>query len=188
MSKQVKLAIALVALLAVVLAVIPCLAATTPAPPPPRPRAAGPGPGGAGFGPGADMAQFMDAMLDRLGLSATEKPAVKAALQAKLKARQELSDHLQAFREQVRAQNLSADVARKALDSYRRYQRDYEQQVAGIDQGLSRKLSPVSQARLVAAGVIDNGLGMGGMRRGGAGDGRGGRPGMGFGGQPAQPR
>jgi len=126
------------------------------------------------------MRQMLGQMLDQLGLTASEKKVALQATEAKYKAQAALREQLRTLGETVRGQVTDAQ-AQAALNRYRQAQKDYERKAGELDQGLVKKLSPHSQARLVAVGIIDNGLGMR-LGRGtgmGMGAGRGIRPGSG---------
>lgn len=126
----------------------------------------------------ANLEQAVDRMLDGMGLTAAEKTAAKAAITQKLAARSKLQEQQRALAQAVQGKVTDAQ-ARAALDKYKAAQRAYQQQIASIDSGLAKKVSVRTQARLTAAGIMDNGLGIGmrgsrlgmrgGPRPGGAG-------------------
>lgn len=134
----------------------------------------------------ANIEQAIDRMLDGMGLTATEKTATRAAINQKLQARTKLQEQQRALAEAVQGKVTDA-AARKALDRYKVAQRNFDQQIAGIDSGLAKKVSVRSQARLTAAGIMDNGLGIG-LRGSRMGMGRRGAPGLGGGPRPGAGR
>jgi len=180
---RVGLIVGLAVLMAMML-VIPALGATGQARPGTVQMAqaqAGPGSrAGARMGAGwGDPQQRMQQVMQRLQLTAAEQQAVQAALSQKVAARTALRTQLQALRDAVQG-NVTEAQAKAALDKYRASQQEYERKMAAIDKQLAGKLSARSEARLVAAGIIDNGLG--GMGRFGGGGRPGGRMGAGAGG------
>lgn len=121
----------------------------------------------------AQMEERLNRGLDQMGLTATEKTAVQAAVREKVEARMTLMEQLRTLR--TAAHDVTSDAqATQAIERYRAAQRTYEQRVQQIDQALMAKVSPKVQLRLLAAGVVDNGLG-------GAGVGQRRAPGMGGG-------
>ncbi len=129
----------------------------------------GPGPGGMGRGGGGGMAGGMSAMLDQMGLSAGEKAAVERAAQDKMSANQQLRSELQRLQAVADRAGVTAADAKKAVASYLGVKAQIAKKNAQTDATLMKSLSPVAQAKCLAAGIVDNGLGMRGMmgRRGG---------------------
>lgn len=146
----------------------------------------GPGGGNQGQMSDADRAAMRERMvetrLNEAGLTRAEKAAAKVAVKAKEAARDQLSSQL--TRLQLAANNPRATNGqmRQALAAYRAALAQYHKTVAAEDATLIRKLSLKSQVKLMAAGILENGLSSGfGGRRGGGGGGGGRRGGGGMG-------
>lgn len=180
----VALAGTLVALMALV--AISVLVAQEPGGGPGAGMGAGGGRGGRG-GPGGGGAnavptpEQIDQMLAPAGLTDTERTAAVSIVRSKLNARRELTAALGQLRRVAFDQNASGQQFKQAIDDYSQALATYRSRVEAEDRGLVKQLSPKSQARCLALGVLDNGLGMiagragGGGGRGGPGGGRGGR-------------
>lgn len=109
-------------------------------------------------------------------LIGAERDAAEAAGKAKQEARGELFSALGELRETTDDVKATDEQLTKAMAAYRKALAEYRGVVASQDSALEGKLSVRSQARCLAVGVLDNGMGMGGMRsrRGGGGGRRGG--------------
>ena len=130
--------------------------------------------GGGRRGGGGGQADSMKALLDRLGFTEQELAAVQKSMEAKSKARQTLEDELGKLREVAGNDKSTDQQLRGAIDSYTEALARYRETVRTEDRSLSGRLSVRSRARCLAAGALDNGLGMGGGGRGGGGGRRGG--------------
>ena len=141
----------------------------------------GPGPGGPGGRmTEADRArmrdQMMDRMLEQAGLTDNEKAAAKKALAAKNQARQTLTDQLTVLGAVVDKADASQNELKDALKAAYAAIGQYRKAVAAADDALVAELSVKSQARCLALGILDNGLGGMGMGRPGMGGRRAGAP------------
>ncbi|MFB3879673.1 MAG: hypothetical protein ACE149_00345 [Armatimonadota bacterium] len=137
--------------------------------------------GGPPPGPGAFDRERMTMTLELLGLSKAETAAALKAGEAKWKARQALEEErskLRALADDLQAKD---QQLRDGIAAYTREMGRYRSTVQSEDTALVKQLSLRSRAHCLAAGVLDNGLGMGGRQRGGGGR-RGGEAG-GFGGR-----
>jgi hypothetical protein len=117
-----------------------------------------------------------------------ERSAAEAAVKAKLEARRALFTALRELRGATEDTKATDAGLTQAMAAYQKALTKYRGEVAAQDKALEAKLSVRSQARCLSIGILDNGMGMGGMRsRRGTGGGRrgegGGRPGEG-GGRP----
>ena len=139
------------------------------------------GQGGGGGGRGGEMPRFRMGLED-LGLSETELAATMKSVEAKLKLRQTLQEALGKLRRVADDPQATAEQLTSAVTAYTAALAKYRAEVQAEDSALAKQLSPRSQAQLLAAGIIDNGLAFTGRRpsgeRGGAG-GRGGEGGLG---------
>lgn len=144
--------------------------------------------GGRGGGGGSAMPtpEQIDQMLAPAGLTDAEHTAAVSIVRSKLNARRELTTALGKLRQVALDQNSSGQQFKQAIDDYNKALAAYRSRVEAEDRGLIKQLSPKSQARCLALGVLDNGLGMMGGRGGGGGrggpGGGGGRRGAGGGG------
>ena len=97
-------------------------------------------------------------------------------MKVKSAARQDLTTALGELRKVSDATKPTEEQLKQALAAYRKAIAKYRSEVEAQDKGLAAKLSLASQARCLALGVLDNGLGASGMRRprtdGGGGMGR----------------
>jgi hypothetical protein len=136
-----------------------------------------PGGMGGGMGGGGMASQRPAAAMPAdLGLNEQEQAAVQANAEAKMKARQTLRESLTKLRQVAYDDQATAEQISKAIDGYAKDLKIYQEAARDADKALVRKLSPKSRARCLVAGVLDNGMNMGG--RGGGGN----RPGVGAGG------
>jgi len=127
--------------------------------------------------------QMLERMLEQAGLTDDEKAAAKKAMKAKNDARQALAQKLGDLRGVADNPDATDQQLRDALAAYRAAMTEYRQKATAQDQALAAQLSLRSQARCIALGILDNGLG--GMRPQGMGAGMRG-PG-GWGGPPPPP-
>jgi hypothetical protein len=130
--------------------------------------------------------------LERLGRALTEarligdeRRAAEAAAKAKLEVRRALFTALSELRAATEDAKATDEGLAKAMATYQKALAKYRGEVAAQDKALEAELSVRSQARCLAVGILDNGMGMGGMRfrRGAGGGGRrggGGRGGRGM--------
>ncbi len=140
---------------------------------------------GAGMRGGGGMGGGMGAaMLDQLNLTPAEKTAVEKAMADKMRANQGLQTELQRLRAVAERQGLTAADAKKAVAAYLEVKSQVGKKNVQIDATLMKSLSPVAQAKALAFGILDNGLGMRGMMGGRGGMGGRGRMGGGQGGPP----
>ena len=142
----------------------------------------GRGGGGGGMAPGAPGApgtemERIKLQLEPMGLNAEERKAAEKGLEAKLKARQVLQEDLMKLRRVAEDTEATGEQLTAVVTAYNKALAKYRAVVETEDTALAKQLTPRSHARLLAAGLLDNGLG-GGMRfRGGRGGGGMGGPG-----------
>jgi len=105
-----------------------------------------------------------------------ERSAAEAAVRAKLEARRALFTALGELRAATEDVKATDEGLTQATAAYQKALTKYRDEVAAQDKALEAKLSMRSQARCLSVGILDNGMGMGGMRlrRGAGGDRRGG--------------
>lgn len=127
--------------------------------------------GGAG---GQSAAERISAALDSLGLTAAEKAAAEKAIDAKMKAHQELRTQYEKLQAVAANKNATQKELTSAYDQYIKAVDRYHSVVRDQDRALAAKLSARSKVAALEAGVLDNGMGMGGRRGGGGGGGGGG--------------
>jgi len=147
----------------------------------------GGGMGGGGGGRGAragargggSEADRIGGMLEPLGLPSAEKKAAEKALTAKMKARQALRQDLGKLQETVTNKKAGEQQLARAIDQYTKAMERYRAAIRSEDRALSARLSTHGRAACLAAGVLDNAVGMGSRSRGGGGSGG---PGGGMGG------
>jgi hypothetical protein len=151
------------------------------------------GSGGRG-GSGAMSAEQTERLLSQASLTGQEKSAAAAALGTKDKARQILAQELAKLRRLANSPNpgeqepelVPKDAALgQALKACRAALDDYRQKVDAADAALVKQLSVQSQARCLALGILENGVGSiaTGGGRGGTGTGAPGAQGVGGRGQ-----
>ncbi len=141
-------------------------------------------------GPRAEEGAKAYAALEKLGLTAKERAAVKDAMEERRAAHQELRRELGKLQEAVADPKATDQSLQRAMSSYRTAMERARQKTQAADRDLAGKLSVKSQAKCLALGLLDNGLGRGGgmgRRGGGGGRGGGGRGGGGRGGVPPRP-
>lgn len=127
---------------------------------------------------GATDAERIKSALQRIGLSDKEQAAAEKALTAKLNARQALRDDLDKLRQVASNKQASQQQLKQAIDAYTKAMGRYRALVQEEDLTLSTHLSLRGRVSCLAAGVLDNELGMGGRTRTGT-EGRGGSRGGG---------
>ncbi len=105
-----------------------------------------------------------------------ERSAAEAAVKAKLEARRALFTALGELRAATEDFKATDEGLTQAMAAYQKALTEYRGEVAAQDKALEAKLSVRSQARCLSLGILDNGMGMGGMRlrRGAGGGSRGG--------------
>jgi hypothetical protein len=128
----------------------------------------------------AGEAERIAEMLKPLGLPAKEQAAAEKTIAAKIKAHRELRQQFDKLQEVAANKSASQQQFSRAFDQYTKAVDQYHSVVRSEDRALVAKLSPRGRVVCLAAGVLDNGMGMGARREGGGG-GRGG-PGGGRGG------
>ena len=138
--------------------------------------------GGAGAREGGSSADRIAGLLEPLGLSREERAAAEKALAAKGRARQALRQDLDKLRETATDKEASREELARAVDQYTRSMERYRAAVRSADRALSARLSTRGRAVCLAAGVLDNAMGMGSRSRGGGGGAGGGGRGGGRGG------
>jgi hypothetical protein len=134
----------------------------------------------AGAREGRSDADRIAVMLEPLGLPAAERTAAEKALGAKIKARQALRQDLDKLRETAANKRASQQQLARAIDQYTKAMERYRTLIRNEDHALSARLSTRGRAVCLAAGVLDNAMGMGSRSRGGGGGSSG--PGGGRGG------
>ncbi len=113
----------------------------------------------------AMAAQVPEEMLNRLGATDAEKAAIRSFATAKAELARDYQQTLRTNFQLLRDEKTTADQFTKALaDSYAAKAK-YTAAVAKAETDLKAKLTPKIQLALLATGVLDNGLGMGGGRR-----------------------
>jgi hypothetical protein len=141
--------------------------------------------GQAGARQGGGSSDRIAELLEPLGLPAEERAAAEKALAAKGRARQALRQDLDKLREMATDKEASREELARAVDRYTRSMERYHAAVRSADRALSARLSARGRAVCLAAGVLDNAMGMGSRSRGGGGGAGGGGRGMGGGGRGA---
>jgi hypothetical protein len=129
---------------------------------------------GAGAGRGAMEMERVKLALEGMGLSEAELAAAQKTAEAKIRARRTLMDELTKLREAADNPQATEEQLKAAVQAYSKALVAYNTAVQNEDSALLKQLSPRSQAKLLAAGALENGLGLGrprqaGGRRGGAG-------------------
>jgi hypothetical protein len=132
---------------------------------------AGPAGGGTRADAAAREQQRMNDLLLSAGLTAAERTAVEPAAKAKLEARQQLMTALTDLRAASEDTAATDAKLKQAIATYQKAAAKYRSQVEAQDKAMVAKLSVRSQARCLALGIIDNGLGMSFRRAGGGGGG-----------------
>ena len=133
---------------------------------------AGQGPLGGRTGSADRDLERLSRTLTEAGLIGTERSAAETAAKAKLEARRELVTALEELRAATEDTKATDEKLGKAMAAYRKALSKYRGQVEAQDRALAAKLSVRSQAKCLAAGILDNGLlmGGGGVRRGARGE------------------
>jgi len=130
--------------------------------------------GGMGTAPGGMDLERMKTQLAAYDLSADETAAAGKNMEAKFKARQALMEELGKLRQLAEDPQATTEQLTAATTAYTKAMAKYRATVQSEDSALAKKLTPRSTARLLAAGILDNGLGGGRFRGGGGGGARGG--------------
>jgi hypothetical protein len=138
--------------------------------------------GGMGMGGGAADLERMKTALLAYDLSKEETDAAGRNMEAKLKARQALMEELTKLRQTGEDPQATEAQLTAATAAYMKALTKYRTTMQSEDSALAKKLTPRSHARLLAAGILDNGLGGGRFRGGRGGGGAGGAGGGGGGG------
>jgi Spy/CpxP family protein refolding chaperone len=107
-----------------------------------------------------DAGRMMDMMAERLGLTPQEKTITEKALRAKMDATSALRRQSDALGELARNDKATDKELAAALKKFDVAKTAYRQRIAAIDAQLSKAVSLKTRAKLTAAGIIDNGLGM----------------------------
>jgi len=132
---------------------------------------------GGGEGDRAQMrAQMVDRMIQSAELNDEQAGAVRAALKAKDEARQALTEELTSLQRTANKSGPTEQELQQALEAYRGALARYQEKLQAADAALAKQLPLSAQVRCTSLGIMENGLGMMGMR-GGAVGGRGGGPG-----------
>jgi hypothetical protein len=173
-------------------------------PPSGGPEAGVPGRGGPGMGggmgrPGGRMGSrnIQEMMKQReahfkemTGLTDKEVVLLRQTMNAKMQARQRLTEQMGVLEKVAFKKNATDAELRNAAAAYRKSVSAYRSKIASLDAALAEKLTLRSRTRLLALGALDNALGngmglmgsmMGGrgsMMGGGMMGGRSGRAGM----------
>ena len=141
--------------------------------------------GGGGRGdPAAREEERIGQALTEARLIGAERAAAEAAVKAKYEARRELMTALGELRAVTDDAKATDDKLKQAAATYQKELAKYRAAVEAQDKALVAKLSVRSQARCLAVGILDNGMGMMGRRPrpsgggGGGGGRRGPEPGM----------
>jgi hypothetical protein len=134
--------------------------------------------GGRGAAPsargGGSDAERIAGLLDALGLAAGERAAAEKTITAKMKARQALRQELEKLRATAADKQASQRELTRAFDQYSKVMARYHTAIRNEDRALAARLSARGRTVCLAAGVLDNAMGMGSRTRGG---GRGGASG-----------
>jgi len=120
----------------------------------------------------AEAAPTFDQWLEKAGLTETERAAVTAALEKKRAAHRGLRPELEKLRKAADDPESTEARLRSAMTAYRAAMKRVEKEFQDADRQLAAKLSVKSQARCLAMGILDNGLGRGGGMGPRAGAGR----------------
>jgi len=121
--------------------------------------------------------QMIDRMIEQAQLTEEQRQAVRQTLAAKDQARQALTEELNNLRRTANQANPTEEQLRTALEAYQAALTRYREKVQAIDAALVKQLPVGAQVRCMSLGILENGLGPMGMRRGaGAQPGRGGQP------------
>ena len=136
--------------------------------------------------PGMQMLEQREArLLERAGLNKKEVALVRKTQEAKMQARRRLLTEMRILERSAYKKNATDKELREFITRYRSAMTAYRNRIASLDKALTEKVSLRSQARLLCMGVLENGLGRGGMIRGGLGMmGEMGGPGGRMGGRP----
>jgi thiol-disulfide isomerase/thioredoxin len=118
--------------------------------------ASGPGEGVAGV---EMQAWMLVGMLKDLDLTEAESEAVKSNLQSKLEMRLKLRAQARALEDLSQGKNIMPPDLDRAVKEYEAAVGRYEKAADELDRRLIPRLSARAKARLLAAGVLDNGLG-----------------------------
>jgi hypothetical protein len=132
-------------------------------------------------GPTTDAERVAE-FVEPLGLPAKEQAAAEKALTAKLRAHRELRQQFEKLQDVAADKSASRQQLSRAFDDYTKAVDRYQSLVRSEDRALVAKLSPRGRVVCLAAGVLDNGMGLGARRGGGGGGGGRGGPGGGRGG------
>ena len=105
----------------------------------------------------------MEQMLDQMNLTETEKAAALEAIQKKQNAQQELRTALTNLSQVANNPNATDAQDKGAIETYLTARDKVAKQMAETDKELVKKLSPHAQVRLLAVGILENGLSRPGM-------------------------
>jgi hypothetical protein len=116
--------------------------------------------------------QMLEQMLDQADLTSAEKAAAKKTMLAKEQAREVLTAELTKLRRVANQGKPSNKELQGALTAYRAALAQYHKKIAAENDALVKHLSLKGQVRCMSLGILDNGLGMMGLRPGMPGSGR----------------
>jgi hypothetical protein len=89
-----------------------------------------------------------------------EQRAIDQAIDRKFAVRTALKDHVMELFEVAMDPDATDERLSKAMDDYREFKKRYDERIREIDQGLTKNASVRTRARMLSAGILDNGLGV----------------------------
>jgi hypothetical protein len=92
-------------------------------------------------------------------VSSEEQKAIDQAIDRKFAARTTLKDHMMELFEVAMDPDASEEQLSKAMDDYRQSKKRYDERIRQIEQELTKNASARTKARMLSAGILDNGLG-----------------------------
>src|SRR5262249_11068697 len=126
-------------------------------------------------GQGLTAVDFAKRMTQLPAVTPEEQKAIDQAIDRKFAAQMALKDHVVELFEVAMDPDAPEERLAKAMDDYLESKRRYEERIREIDQGLAKSASVRTRARMLSAGILDNGLGFLGTARDDAPDRHGSR-------------
>jgi len=114
-------------------------------------------------GPGFNrdtVARMVKNMLDGIDLMVDEEKATRAYLMSKMQARQNLRREAMSLERLARSERISDDELNKAIKDFEDRVARFQKTVAEQEKALRGKVSARAWARLLARGVVENGVGL----------------------------
>jgi hypothetical protein len=110
-------------------------------------------------------------------VSPEEQKAIDQAIDRKFAARTTLKDHIMELFKVAMDPDASEEQLSKAIGDYRQSKKRYDERIRQVEQELTKNASVRTKARMLSAGILDNGLGFMANARGVNASTTGGSPG-----------